>query len=322
MSPPTGVGARLRSEREARGVGLEELSRATKIRKVLLEALEAERWEELPSRVFLVGYIRAVAGHLHLDADALIAELGRPQGPAPAAEAPAEVRGAEAPEPSGGAKGYLLVAGLLVLAVGGGGLWFLLRPSGEPPPMPAPARSAEPLATLAQTPVPPPVEEPTDPLQAVPTPGAAPAAAGPVTTGAPSPAPGPAGPSVQSLPPSMPETPAPGQPGAAAAPAPVEVPPPKAAAAAPATRPSGDLFLEVGGPCWMVLYRGGERVVYREVQAGERLSFDGPAFTLTVGDASVVRAFWKGRAVTLPGTPGSVVKEMRFGEVQDEPPGR
>lgn len=317
MSAPAGFGARLRAEREARGVGLEELSRATKIRKVLLEALEGERWEELPSRVFLVGYIRAVAGHLHLDAEALCAELAKAQGRGPSAEAPGPAPERAEPEPAGGRWLPGALGAALLVAAAGGGIWFYLRPVEEPPPMPAPTRAAEPLAALAQRPAPPadgegapPASEPAAPV------ATAPVTAPPPALTTPSSAPSPAATDPVPAP-----SPAVLWPAAPPAPATPPAPPPPKASAAP-SKPTGDLFLEVSGPCWMVLYRGEERLVYREVQAGERLSFDGGPFTLTAGDASVVKAFWKGRAVGLPEKPGAVVKEMRFGEVQDEPPGR
>lgn len=69
----TSLGPRLRHERETRGVSLDALSRATRIPVRLLEALEDERWDELPGGVFNRGFVRAVAEHLGLDADASVA---------------------------------------------------------------------------------------------------------------------------------------------------------------------------------------------------------------------------------------------------------
>jgi cytoskeletal protein RodZ len=55
------VGIFLRRQREARGMTLAELSRATKIKEANLAALEGARFEELPARVFVVGYVGAYA---------------------------------------------------------------------------------------------------------------------------------------------------------------------------------------------------------------------------------------------------------------------
>jgi cytoskeleton protein RodZ len=61
------VGAAIRMRREARGMTLDELSLATRIKPQYLAALEAMRLAELPSRAFVVGYIRACASALGLD---------------------------------------------------------------------------------------------------------------------------------------------------------------------------------------------------------------------------------------------------------------
>jgi cytoskeletal protein RodZ len=55
------VGTFLRRQREARGMTLAELSRATKIKEANLAALEDARFEALPARVFVVGYVGAYA---------------------------------------------------------------------------------------------------------------------------------------------------------------------------------------------------------------------------------------------------------------------
>src|SRR5574337_548045 len=89
-------GERLKREREMRGVGLEEISAATRISTRFLAALENERWHELPGGVFNRGFIRAVARYLGLDEEAMIAEYSlvtktRPQV-APVAQPPAQSR--------------------------------------------------------------------------------------------------------------------------------------------------------------------------------------------------------------------------------------
>jgi len=55
------VGTYLRRQREARHMTLAELSRTTKIKESNLTALEEARFEALPARVFIVGYVGAYA---------------------------------------------------------------------------------------------------------------------------------------------------------------------------------------------------------------------------------------------------------------------
>ncbi|HEX8952151.1 MAG TPA: helix-turn-helix transcriptional regulator [Polyangia bacterium] len=61
MNRETHVGPYLREKREARGMTVAELSRATKIKEASLVALEEERFDALPARVFVVGWVGAYA---------------------------------------------------------------------------------------------------------------------------------------------------------------------------------------------------------------------------------------------------------------------
>jgi len=71
------TGEFLRHTREAKGISLEALSHRTRIRRQLLEALEAERFAELPQRVFVRGFIFAIAGELGLDPERVWGSYGR-----------------------------------------------------------------------------------------------------------------------------------------------------------------------------------------------------------------------------------------------------
>jgi cytoskeletal protein RodZ len=55
------VGSYLRTRREACGMTVAQLSRATKIKEASLVALEEERFDALPARVFVVGWVGAYA---------------------------------------------------------------------------------------------------------------------------------------------------------------------------------------------------------------------------------------------------------------------
>ena len=67
-------GEHLRREREMRGVSLDEIAMATRIGTRFLEAMERDRWEQLPGGVFNRGFVRAVARFLGLDEENLVAE--------------------------------------------------------------------------------------------------------------------------------------------------------------------------------------------------------------------------------------------------------
>ena len=69
-----GFGEHLRREREMRGISLDEICSATRITTRFLEALESEQWDRLPGGVFNRGFVRAVAHHLGLDEENLLAE--------------------------------------------------------------------------------------------------------------------------------------------------------------------------------------------------------------------------------------------------------
>jgi cytoskeletal protein RodZ len=80
MNREPNVGSYLRTKREARGMTVAQLSRATKIKEASLVALEEERFEALPARVFVVGWVGAYAKAVGADTDEALALLmaGRP----------------------------------------------------------------------------------------------------------------------------------------------------------------------------------------------------------------------------------------------------
>ena len=74
------VGIFLRKQREARGMTLAQLSRATKIKEASLVALEEARFDALPARVFVVGWVAAIARAVGANPDEAMEMLaaGRP----------------------------------------------------------------------------------------------------------------------------------------------------------------------------------------------------------------------------------------------------
>ena len=65
-------GSYLKNERELRGVPLEEISGTTKIHIRFLQALEDNKFDELPGEVFIKGYIRSYANTIGSDVDEML----------------------------------------------------------------------------------------------------------------------------------------------------------------------------------------------------------------------------------------------------------
>lgn len=65
-------GEELRTERERRGIALDDIAVATRVSLRNLHALEAERFQELPGGVFNRGMIRAYARFCGMDEDGAI----------------------------------------------------------------------------------------------------------------------------------------------------------------------------------------------------------------------------------------------------------
>ena len=70
-----GFGSKLKLEREAREISLEEISRVTKISIHLLHAMEEDNWEALPGGIFTRNFIRLFANHLGLDGERWVDEF-------------------------------------------------------------------------------------------------------------------------------------------------------------------------------------------------------------------------------------------------------
>jgi cytoskeleton protein RodZ len=79
----TPFGEHLKRERELRGVSLDEIAAATRIKTSFLEALENGRWQELPGGAFNRGFIRATSRFLGLDEEGMIAEYAIETGAIP-----------------------------------------------------------------------------------------------------------------------------------------------------------------------------------------------------------------------------------------------
>jgi cytoskeletal protein RodZ len=66
------LGQYLRREREARSVSLKELSRSSRINLPFLEALEKDNFHFISRREYILGFLKAYARHLGLDAEEVL----------------------------------------------------------------------------------------------------------------------------------------------------------------------------------------------------------------------------------------------------------
>ncbi|WP_296871856.1 helix-turn-helix domain-containing protein [Tibeticola sp.] len=197
-----GAGAMLRAAREAAGLHVAALAVSLKIPVRRLEALEAERWDELPGAVFTRALAASVCRNLKIDPEPVLARL--PAAPrsqlaeserpvAPFREGAPTTSGSRLSAPFEGSRALALVVGALVLGAVLLWVWPFVAPQFAQPPAaePQPAPVQEPAQ--ASTPPSSPAQEPaaTAPAQPAPTAvveSAAPASPGPTAAAASAPA--------------------------------------------------------------------------------------------------------------------------------------
>ena len=122
-----GPGHRLRQARLARGLEIERVANQLHLTEPMIEALERDDFAQMPSPVFVKGYISNYGRLLGLPADPLLAAYARLQ---PGNERPSEpvLRTRPMPKRLGGNRsGYLLSGLILVGILGGGGYWVKTR---------------------------------------------------------------------------------------------------------------------------------------------------------------------------------------------------
>ena len=78
-------GEKLKLEREKRKISLDQISSTTKIGTRMLQALEEEKFSQLPGGIFNKGFVRAYARAVGLDEDQAVADYLQASGDAPAA---------------------------------------------------------------------------------------------------------------------------------------------------------------------------------------------------------------------------------------------
>jgi cytoskeleton protein RodZ len=159
------LGEALKAVRESKGLTLEELADQTRVRRAYLQAIEEMRLEKLPSRPFTIGYIRAYAEALGLDAEAAVQrfKVEEPVLDEPLRE-PVGVHDDRDPRLSAMvAGGCVIVAAIFVWNIA----QRAMSEAAPPPPAASDAAAAKAIAAMKPGPVklgaplPPPVESTT-----------------------------------------------------------------------------------------------------------------------------------------------------------------
>lgn len=151
-APLETVGQDLRAARLRRGDDLATVSRALKIRKDHLEALEEDRLDALPGRTYAIGFVRSYADYLGLDAvqsvERFKAEIaGRSDHSTPQVQVIDEDEHRRLPQ------GWKIIAGVVIVLLIYGAYHLILsadqmlsQPSTPPPPQAV----AKPVVTAAK----------------------------------------------------------------------------------------------------------------------------------------------------------------------------
>lgn len=293
-----GVGDRLKAEREARGLSIDDVAQTLKVSRRVLDQVEANAWGQLPGHTFARGIVRGYAKFVHLDAEPLLTALeSAPLPKPPLLELPQSTKTALPVAGQSHTRDRLaMIAGVCLVAIAV--LAYFLVPedwlsgrSGTAAPVvgvPAPVASspitAAPPAVVAApggnadvpaaAPQPPATVAPIwSPVAVAPTPANAPA-------------------------PAAPAIPSPATTPAAASPIPAIAAP--AASASPAsTKPL--LVLRFDQVSWVeVRDRKGVMLLSENVPAGNERTVDGNApLALALGNAEGVRVTFRGQPVDL-----------------------
>jgi len=283
------AGALLRAARERQGMHIATLAAAIKVAPRKLEALEHDRWDELPGPTFTRALAQAVCRALKADPQPVMDRL-------PAADTSMlDSTFGTINEPFAGPggresglrglipRGPWLIAALLLLLAAAIVIWlptgFFSRMLSRGP------AAGTPTATAEEGSAPSPAVSLTTPV------AAAPGAAPPATVTVPLVAGTVAGPAPSA---------ASGAAPAGAAP-PTAAPAPAEAGLNAAALPAGELVLQCSARSWIeVVDARGRVLVSRNLEAGEALGLDGVApLQVVVGNAAATRVSYKGKPVEL-----------------------
>ena len=155
-NPLESVGQDLRAARLRRGDEIASVSRALKIRKNYLEALENDRLDDLPGKTYAIGFVRSYARYLGLDSAQYVERYkqdiaGRADEQVPEPAPIHQDEGLQLPQ------GWRIIAGVVVLLLGYG-VWHLMSSgsdTGQTVPPPPVINSPKPIPSPTPVVVPP-----------------------------------------------------------------------------------------------------------------------------------------------------------------------
>lgn len=294
-----GPGSRLRAERERQSLDIDDIVSQLKLSRRQIEALEHDRYHDLPGTTFVRGFIRNYAKQLGLEAEPLLHQLEtvlpREAEPAQQVSGPKPRLTVVPSYPSTPDSGSSKMAlGFIAAAlVSGAVAYYILRPAHEPElQMNEPPQAQQPVAAPPAASATPAVPAPIEAAPAASTPESVAAVASEV----------PAAPSAEQ------SAQVASAPTAPTVPAPTEAP----AKIEPAQQGAGEIKLAFDGEAWVDVKDGdGKRVVSRLFKPGSEEVVTGkPPFKLIVGNAAQVKLTYNGQPVDL--TPKIKVNVARF----------
>lgn len=128
------LGLYLRKQRERRGMSVAELSRVTRIPSTSLEAIEAERFDELPGEVFVRGFLTAYAQAVRVLPAEIVARYTQSRRIAYVTPLPMQTPLQAAREGQGGRRFGVAIAFVLLLILLSLALSIVLKPRGRDMP--------------------------------------------------------------------------------------------------------------------------------------------------------------------------------------------
>jgi hypothetical protein len=128
------LGSYLKRQRERRGMSVAELSRVTRIPAASLEAIEAERFDELPGEVFVRGFLTAYAQAVKVLPAEIVARYTSSRRIAYVTPLPMQTPLQAAGEGQGGRRFGVAIAFVLLLILLSLALSIVLKPRGHDMP--------------------------------------------------------------------------------------------------------------------------------------------------------------------------------------------
>ncbi len=295
--PQTTAGQLLRQAREAAGIELSPLAMSLKVSVKKLEALEADRLDQLPDAVFVRALASSVCRALKIDAAPVLAQLPQSKVPRldydePGLNTPFHTPGDVAKTPFLDRLSRPMV--LAALAVLLGALVLIFFPSTE--------QRAEIGAIVTRAPGP--ASEQAEPAPAPVAAAPVPAQAKAVVTvreASPAPVAPPAAPPVKAAKAAEAAAPAARAETPALAPAPVAAVTPEVSAVRKKLASSGVVIFKTSGPSWIEVTDGkGAIQLSRLVEPGEPVGASGPLpLNVTIGRADVTEVLVRGKPFPL-----------------------